>query len=376
MKLSDLAHGHDNNFNLLRFLAAFAVLFSHSYSQVLGVNPNREPFAQRIHYTLGGVAVDVFFVISGFLVTASLLRLNDFKEFFRARALRILPALLPMALLVACVLGPVFTSEPPGRYFAHGDVYMFIFKNATIVTGLKFKLPGVFEHVPFRGIVNGSLWTLPFEIRSYLGIALLWFLVRRFAGGSARRFTGCVVGLALFLLVAFWASHESSRVQKLHDHTTDFRLFYMFASGAAFHALRERIRMEHWIAVSLAAALAAVVAFAPGRFFWIYPLVVGYLVLYAAYVPGGVLRQFNRAGDYSYGIYIYAFPAQQALVAAFPAISVPELIAGASAATLIPAMLSWHLVEKRALRRKSRRALEFDRTPEPPAPPQGEAASL
>jgi peptidoglycan/LPS O-acetylase OafA/YrhL len=374
VKLSDLAHGHDNNFNLLRFLAAFAVLFSHSYSLVLGVDPIREPFTQRIHFTLGGVAVDVFFVISGFLVTASLLRLDDFKEFFRARALRILPALLPMALLLACVLGPVFTSEPLGRYFAHGDVYTFIFKNATIVAGLQFTLPGVFEHAPFPGTVNGSLWSLPLEIRCYLGIALLGFLVRRFAGGSARRFTGWMVALALFLLVAFWALHESSRWQAL-NRTTDFRLFYMFASGAAFHALRECIRMEHWIAVSLAAALAAVVAFAPGCFFWIYPLVVGYLVLYAAYVPGGVLRQFNRLGDYSYGIYIYAFPVQQALVAASPGISVGELIAGASAATLVPAVLSWHLVEKPALRRKSRRALEFDRTPELPALRQGEAAS-
>ncbi len=349
MKLSILATGRDNNFNLIRFLAAFAVLYSHSYSIVLGMESNAEPFAGRIGYTLGGIAVDVFFITSGFLVTASLLRLDSFKAFFRARALRIFPALLPMSILLACILGPWFTTLSVRDYFSHADVYKFIFKNATILTGWKDKLPGVFENLPLKPAVNGSLWTLPFEMRCYMGVALMWFVAAAFKSDRTARFAWMIAAFTVSMLAGFWIAHSTG-----YRHWHTFRLLYMFFSGAMMYVLRDRIRMQHWIAGLLATSLCVFGVLLPAGFFWIYPPVVGYLILYCAYVPGGWLRQFNRLGDYSYGIYIYAFPVQQALVASIPGISVPSLIAMAGLITLALAMLSWHLVEKRALRLKSR----------------------
>ncbi len=335
--------GRDNNFNLIRFLAAFAVLYSHSYSIVLGPAAD-EPFVHRIGHTLGSVAVDVFFITSGFLVTASLLRLDGFKAFFRARALRIFPALVPMAVLLACVLGAWFTTLPAGAYFAQAEVYKFLLRNTTILFGVKYNLPGVFDNLPIH-TVNGSLWTLPLEVRCYLSVALLWFVAGRFAGAS--RFIAMVAALTLALLAGFWIAHRAG-----YAHEDFFRLFYMFFCGALLHALRDLIPMRHWIAALLAAALAFGVL-VPASFFWIYPPVIGYLILYCAYMPGGWLRRFNRFGDYSYGIYIYAFPVQQALVASIPGITVPAMIALAGTITLVLAMLSWHLVEQRALRLKS-----------------------
>lgn len=344
MKLSDYATGRDNNFNLLRFAAAFAVLYSHSYAIVLGIG-NFEPFVQRIGYTLAGIAVDVFFITSGFLVTASLLRLDGFKAFFRARALRIFPALVVMSLLLAFVLGPVFTSLPTAEYFAHGDVYRFVLKDSTILAGIKMKLPGVFEGLYFRE-VNGSLWTLPFEVRCYLTVALLWFVALRLRAGAPATFARLATGLALLMLAGFWIAHDAG-----YKHWHTFRLFYMFFAGAAFWMFRERIPMRHGVAAAMAAALALAVAF-PRAFFWVYPLTIAYLVLYAAYVPRGWIRGFNRVGDYSYGIYIYAFPVQQVLKATVPGITPAQMIVAATACTLPLAMLSWHLVEKPMLARK------------------------
>ena len=63
----------ENNFNLLRVLAAFAVLYSHSYALTDGKGLT-EPFRAFLGMSLGGLAVDVFFVVSGFLVCSSLLR--------------------------------------------------------------------------------------------------------------------------------------------------------------------------------------------------------------------------------------------------------------------------------------------------------------
>jgi peptidoglycan/LPS O-acetylase OafA/YrhL len=78
MKLSDVSFSHDNNFNLIRFLAAYAVLFSHSFVLVTGSGSD-EPFVSTIPYSLAGIAVDIFFVTSGFLITGSLMRRGDFR---------------------------------------------------------------------------------------------------------------------------------------------------------------------------------------------------------------------------------------------------------------------------------------------------------
>jgi peptidoglycan/LPS O-acetylase OafA/YrhL len=345
MQLSAYATSRDNNFNLVRFLAAFAVLWSHSYALVLGPQ-NHEPWVNWLGYTPAGIAVDVFFVTSGFLVTASLLRLDDFKAFVRARALRIFPALIVMSLLLALAMGPVFSTLPLDEYFASSTTWKFIVKNATILTGVKYKLPGVFDGQPMDEVINGSLWTLPFELRCYLTLALVWWAAKFAKSAALRSFTRMLtIGTALMLL-SFWVAHAFG-----YKHWHTFRLFYMFFCGAVFWVFRERIPLKGWIAVAMAIALAVGVAM-PKYFFWVYPLTVPYLILWMAYVPGGFLRRFNRFGDYSYGIYIYAFPAQQMLIASVPGITPEQMILAATVVTLPLAMLSWHFVEKPMLARK------------------------
>ncbi|KGQ20831.1 Acyltransferase 3 [Lysobacter dokdonensis DS-58] len=343
MRLGQYATGRDNNFNLVRFIAAFAVLWSHSYAIV--ISPAFEPWVQWLGYTPGGVAVDVFFVTSGFLVTASLMRLDNFRAFARARALRIFPALLVMSLLLALVMGPLLTTRPLDVYFSDSAVWKFIWKNSTILTGVKYSLPGVFENNHMQ-VVNGSLWTLPFELRCYLTLALVWWLASFVKSDKARMFTRIVVVGTALMLVSFWVAHHYA-----YKHWHTFRLFYFFFLGAAMWIYRARIPMSGTLfAVACVALIGGIVQ--PKTFFWIYPLTVPYIVMWLAYVPGGVLRQFNKLGDYSYGIYIYAFPIQQALVATVPGITPEQMIAAAGAGTVALAVLSWHLVEKPMLARK------------------------
>ena len=72
MHLSDFTAGRDNNFNLIRMAAALAVLVSHAFALAIGKSA-AEPFQALLGMTMGSIAVDVFFLTSGFLVTASLL---------------------------------------------------------------------------------------------------------------------------------------------------------------------------------------------------------------------------------------------------------------------------------------------------------------
>ena len=117
MRLSECAVGRDNNFNLIRLLAALAVIFSHSVA-VLGLPSSREFFFDHLGLSLAEMAVDVFFVTSGFLVTGSLVNRGDVVAFLWARALRIYPAIWVMLVLTVFALAPALTTLPLADYLA------------------------------------------------------------------------------------------------------------------------------------------------------------------------------------------------------------------------------------------------------------------
>ena len=155
MLLADLAKGRDNNFNLIRFIAASLVLFSHSYPLAMG-NGFPEPLSNSLGTSWGSIAVDVFFVASGFFIAASFSLKSSFKSFAMARILRIYPALIITTLLTVFVLGPLFTSLSLFDYFSHSQTYQYLIKNTTLLTGIEYYLPGVFTDTPYNQAVNGS----------------------------------------------------------------------------------------------------------------------------------------------------------------------------------------------------------------------------
>jgi peptidoglycan/LPS O-acetylase OafA/YrhL len=110
MTLGERASGRDNNFNLVRLMAAGLVLVSHSWP--LTGTPG-EPLEKIADFSLGHLGVDIFFVVSGFLVTGSLLD-RPMGSFLRARALRIFPALAANSFGTALVIGPLVTALPWG----------------------------------------------------------------------------------------------------------------------------------------------------------------------------------------------------------------------------------------------------------------------
>jgi len=169
--LSDYTISRNNNFNLIRFIAAVLVLFSHSFALVLGV-ADTEPLVVLVGMTAGTIAVDVFFIASGFLITSSYVARNNLLTFFWARLLRIYPALIISVLFCVFVLGPLFTKNNLDDYLSDSQTYRYLVKNAILFFGVEYRLPGVFLDLPYAAIVNGSLWTLPYEVRLYVILAL------------------------------------------------------------------------------------------------------------------------------------------------------------------------------------------------------------
>jgi peptidoglycan/LPS O-acetylase OafA/YrhL len=343
MRLADCTHGRNNNFNLIRITAAFAVLVSHSFPLALGPKAV-EPLAGILGMTLGTIAVDVFFFTSGFLVTASLLTRQSVKQFVWARILRIYPALLVVVLLSVFGLGLFFTTHSSMAYLTDIKIYKYLIKCSTLITGVDQHLPGVFETNPFEKAVNGSLWTMPYELKMYIILTGVWLIVQLMPVGRIKVFKivlvlSAVISGILLILVHFNIVNTGGK---------SLKFFYMFFSGAAFYILRDRIVLSP-IIFSLFLFLLIGSFFDKDIFFVSYVSVVGYCLLYLAYVPSGIVRKYNDFGDFSYGVYVYSFPVQQSVAALIPGVSPLVMFAFSSIATLILAVFSWSFVEKSAL---------------------------
>ena len=342
MRLSDFADARDNNFSLIRIIAALTVLVSHTFPLAMG-SGTADLVGPRLGMPLGTIAVDVFFITSGFLVTSSLLNRQSTLEFLWARALRIFPGHLVMLLLVVFLVGASLTTLSISDYLTSNAIYAYLAKCATLITGVIYELPGVFDRNPLPHVVNGSLWSMPFELKMYLILALVWAALGTARSLRAHGFTLVVAIFAAASGMFVLADHFWFHASRQFAH-----LFFMFFAGAACHVLRGRILLSRAWFLAFAATLF-ISSVDKDAFFVAYTCLLPYVLLFLAYVPTGVVRRYNMLGDYSYGIYIYAFPVQQSVVALVPGVSVRQLIVIAGIATTLISILSWHLIEKRAL---------------------------
>lgn len=336
-----------NNFDVLRLVAASAVVLSHSFLVIQG-DDSREPLNILSHNqaTIGRVSVLVFFVVSGYLITQSWERSPNVWRFLRARVLRIFPALLAVTLLCAFVLGPLVTDLPVGKYFSNSGPYVYITNTLALYPFLP-TLPGVFTSTPDESLVNQPLWTLRFEFTFYLIVAIL---------GITRLLNAWVICILMVFSVLILAV----------THNIDPRLaggldfFKHFGAGMILYLVRDRLPIRAWLAVLCGFVL--VVSLFTGGFNIIFSVFGAYLVFWYAFTRDVRHMPAARFGDLSYGIYIFAWPIQQVLISNFPRMSWGENATLALVITIPLAYTSWHLIEKRALKWKGRR----------PAPPNSD----
>ena len=324
-----------NNFTLIRIFFAWAVLYGHSYAvqKTPGIiDPLNSIFQGSVW--VGALAVDGFFAISGFLVAASFVR-RGVVDYTISRILRILPALIVCVFVSVFLLGPIFTNLSLSEYFADKKTYQYL-GNAFAYFNVKWHLPGVFEDNILTAI-NGSLWTLTVEVRCYIVLAFLGIF-----GLLKDRILANVMILALFLFGAFYFSE----IPLLGENEKWSRPSLYFLIGVLFYFNREWIFLNYKLAIF--ALLLAGTSFGKEWFTYTFPLAFVYLIFYMAYATK-FINIDERLGDISYGVYIYAWPAQQIVVNLFPNFTPYENAVLASIIVIPTAYLSWHYIEKPAL---------------------------
>lgn len=354
-----------NNFDVLRLFGAACVLFAHSF--VLSGNP--EPFPGRLREDWGSIGVIVFFAISGFLIARSWSYDARPVSFAFKRALRLMPALIVSLLLTALVLGAALTTLPLHDYLENPGTKLFVINNATLQTN--YGLPGVFGSNVYPSAVNGSLWTLPLEVKAYCMV-----LVLGLAGLFTKRrllmpIVGLIVGLLLIgsirnaipygnrfvaMMVDIQAGPPGIAQAKADAYRLWAEPFAAFAIAATLFSVARWIPLRWSIAAACAAAWFAAVLKGgnapPIATAWLAP----YIVLIVAYRTSHLFRLPARFGDYSYGLYIYAFPVQQAVSHLLSPSSGWIMFVISTPITLALAVASWHVVEAPALTLKQRLA--------------------
>ena len=315
-----------NNFDTLRILAALAVICAHSIPLTYGPGVLDALWGfSHGQATLGFVAIQVFFIISGYLITASYRHRPEPRRFIRARFLRLVPALLAVLWLLAFAVGPLVSTLPLSSYFASLLPYR-------AALGLSDHLPGVFAHKPFSSGINGSLWTLRYEALCYLAVLLLGL-----AGWLKR-----LPVLAIFIVLL------AARLRFGSGPVLEFGA--LFFAGAVLQFWQPRLAARY----AVPCAILWLLALKFGFYTLAADTVGAYLVIYLGLAPGVKLPNLARHGDFSYGVYIFAWPVQQILS---PHVGWVGNIAITVPVVLGLAFLSWHGVEAPALHLKNRKLL-------------------
>lgn len=338
--IDQLIAGRENNFNLLRFIAASLVIWSHSFA-LLPNGMATDPVSRVLGFGFAGIAVNSFFAISGFLIVRSYITHDNLGIYLQARVLRIMPGLIVAVLFCALVVGPIFTVLPWQAYLDHPRVWEFISSNIALYNRIP-TLPGVFQENEVHG-VNGSLWTLSYEVTMYIAVAIVGLF------GLLKSRKGAI--LVCFMYVAYYlfvSGHQELASDWFSPHSEKYqRLSLYFFLGGALYVFREKISLNG--SYTLGLWTLAIIAYKSVLFNFMFTLALSYSIFWLALVPKGRLLHFNNFDDYSYGIYIYAFPVQQSLIAQYNFVSEVLLFCISFLITLALAWISCKFVEKPAL---------------------------
>jgi peptidoglycan/LPS O-acetylase OafA/YrhL len=322
----------NNNLDLIRLLAAISVIVYHSFP----LNPQwglTDPIKDTFSYmTTGGLAVKVFFFISGLLVTNSLLSRKSTIHFVISRVFRIFPGLAFVLILTALVIGPIFTTMSFTDYFKSGQPLVYILKNLSLQT--QYFLPGLFEGNKYG--INGSLWTIHYEVFAYvvlLGVYLLGIGKNHWLSS-----------LACLCVIAEPISPLKGVLFASSDNNAIYLLAPCFALGSLL-AINKDIYKSN-IITPIVIFISQFIFTNEATSSLLMCLSVCLALLHISSLE--IVKKIRVRQDISYGVYLWGFPVQQVISQNFHfGFFVNVLLS--ILLTMAIALISWIVIEKPAI---------------------------
>lgn len=330
----------DNCFDFLRYLFAFSLILVHFCTLTE---------TEQFWVISGQTRVKAFFTITGFLVVYSYLRHDNLTTYVGKRLRRIMPAYVTV-VLVCVAAGLCFTPVRPADYITDSQTWHYLAANLTMLNFLEPSLPGLFPG-HYEEAVNGSLWSMKFEMIFYALIPIIIWLMRRCG--------------KLSVLTAVFAAYIAYRAtfDYLEDHHPEVALYsavnhasfntmVYFFSGMAIILYFDLFCRHIRIVVPLCIALLLLLHCADVYMLnYVEPLLFSALLVSVAYYcrPLNFLQHHDNI---SYGLYLYHYPVIQVLIqAGLHRYNIWLTLALTVAITIALAALSWRYIEKPILRR-------------------------
>lgn len=332
--------GHDNFFTPVRLLFALMVLVGHAFVVTRG-DSSLEPKI-FFSYTASYLAVNLFFIASGFLVTKSMLYREDLVEYGSARSLRIYPALIAHVFFVMFIIGPFVTNLPLREFFTNPEFWTQPFQVLSFYE-THMEMPGIFA-TNSEQIGSGALWTLRYEVLAYIGTAVAFSL------GLLKHKWLLVMQFVIFVF-AWPIAHLTGIYDQIPATLQSILRFGLaYGLGAAIYALQDKLSF-HLLGLFV---LGLITGLFNGTVFFEVAVTVwlAYIVFWMAYVKVPALNGLKKLSDTSYGIYIYHWVILQTFFYFLPGLNAWQLIALTLPTTMALAYGSWHLIEKPMLKKK------------------------
>lgn len=285
-----------NNFDLIRFLAVSAVMYSNS-NIVTNSNGDIWNFITNYQDNVGGLGLSVLLMLSGFLTLASYDRLQNAKKYLYARALGIYPQLIVFILLSVFIIGPLVTEVSLKEYFASSEVWAYLLNILLPFTNERYTLVGCFSQIPLLGAMNNLFWVIAIVVKCYLLVTVLY-------ATGVMRFR--------YLILISWIILIVASVMKPSPYSID-ELYIYFGSGMLFWLFRDKIKYN---LINIVAAILILLMFGYFGKYWeiIFPILGAYLLFSFAFSTKIKLYNFGKYGDFSYGVFLYGLLVQKLVI--------------------------------------------------------------
>lgn len=330
--LSHVLQRDHNNLDVVRLIAACMVIYGHANALVPPQLAKGDWVAEWLAFDYSGsLAVKIFFFLSGLVVTNSLLSKRCLIQFALARIWRIWPALLAVLLVSVFILGPMVTSVDMKEFLKSTEARLYLLGN--IKMQIQFSLPGVFVGQS-NSAVNGSLWSLPYEVGAYCLLAAAFALGVHRSPRLALFITAliCVDPLLPQRLLFSWRTSNAG-VDSLAP---------CFAIGALMALYKNNIRISWMPVLGLSILYIGFRQTSYAHYLLYGALFFG--ILYVCSRSWMIKRRLKI--DISYGVYLWGWPVQQLLVYFYPDMGVQLHRVLAIALACAFGVLSWYWVEK------------------------------
>ena len=300
------SQSRQNNFNIIRILAAFLVFVGHM-SEVLVIDvPALGPFPLHM------LGVCMLFTMGGYLIAKSYLADSNLLRYLLKRFFRLWPPFAVMILLLAFGLGPLLTTLSENDYYNHEFFPIFL---GNLRFRISYLLPGVFTNIPIQD-VNGSLWTMPVEAALYIITPILLTLLR---AKKQSRASFCLTAVFAAAVCAFdLYLREYYLHTKVVFYATDWlagyhlAVFYVLGILFSYPQMRRILNLQ---AACLGLCLMFMAQIMHPNFQQLLLFIVlPYFVFSFAFAPIPLFARFGSKVDLAYSVYLYGFVCQQLMV--------------------------------------------------------------